>query len=331
MAEKTSQVSQAIASTNHGLTVAALGDLNQELSTLGLLSKYPTLSTKLNALSKLVQQQQQQHQQGEEEQEEKYDYFEKYVTDDILIAIMGFLSQYEIAILRCVCDDLNDLIALNRTDIYSLNCPWHVNAFPNDREQVLNAFQLNSKYANICSNCGFNNDSNSNRNRLNGTNKDGISHRITSIEGNYQLYSIEVNISWRDQGFGNRKGRLFLKLFDCKGNIKSTLVLLPTCGHGNRNDRCYYQRKERFDEIEDTSIQTRHELNNFDENGIHSIFKCNEKGDYYQFWRFVGDGGGHQLFIDRFQATLTFRSILEDEDDDDEDNNENDNHRMEVE
>ena len=54
-------------------------------------------------------------------------------------------------------------------------------------------------------------------------------HSIRSINGDYKLHSIEANINWVDQKWGNQKGSIYLKLFDKNGNKKASLKLFETC------------------------------------------------------------------------------------------------------
>ena len=144
-------------------------------------------------------------------------------------------------------------------------------------------------------------------------------HSIGLINGNYKLYSIEANIRWVDQRWGNRKGSIYLKLFDKNGDPKASLKLFQTCKHETSEMKCKYTRNKTFEinkeEDSDSNSNIEHPKNkkksnygisNKDDPGLsHKIFD-HEEGDYYQFWRYVGGGGGHTLTIYGFQAKLTF-------------------------
>eukprot|EP00541_Cyclophora_tenuis_P007351 CAMPEP_0116560624 /NCGR_PEP_ID=MMETSP0397-20121206/11100_1 /TAXON_ID=216820 /ORGANISM="Cyclophora tenuis, Strain ECT3854" /LENGTH=248 /DNA_ID=CAMNT_0004086615 /DNA_START=9 /DNA_END=751 /DNA_ORIENTATION=+ len=78
------------------------------------------------------------------------------------------------------------------------------------------------------------------------------------------IHSMRVCCMWRDQGFGNRKGRLIIST--------------------NR------------DECNQDSIVLQSEIAEHDEGPLELEFKVHPTVQYY-LWCLVGSGGGHQLFV----------------------------------
>ena len=95
-----------------------------------------------------------------------------------------------------------------------------------------------------------------------------------------KIRSITISFEWKDQGWGNRKGNVWLKI------IREEEVILETnsslCGLAEHK-------------WSDVTVHLGKEQN------IVSEFK---PGDKYRFMQNVGGGGGHNLHIKNFKAFL---------------------------
>ncbi|CAB4006123.1 LRR-GTPase of the ROCO family [Paramuricea clavata] len=95
-----------------------------------------------------------------------------------------------------------------------------------------------------------------------------------------------ASVEWKDQGWGNRKGQLIVKLMrrDSGQNmvIAEKTNIFGIAGHDWANSTCVFV--------------------------THPVVKLAEPGDFYRFERNAGGGGGHSLFARKFTVLLEFLS-----------------------
>eukprot|EP01119_Soliformovum_irregulare_P020528 TRINITY_DN6665_c0_g2_i1.p1 TRINITY_DN6665_c0_g2~~TRINITY_DN6665_c0_g2_i1.p1 ORF type:complete len:202 (-),score=25.39 TRINITY_DN6665_c0_g2_i1:32-637(-) len=110
----------------------------------------------------------------------------------------------------------------------------------------------------------------------------------TPDDNNYQPYYefkvmsplalIELWISWRDQGWGNRKGLIQIRLLRGSECLHEALPF-PIADHSLRNDHAIYDRSD-------------------------DIVREAKPGDTIDIQIYVGGGGGHALTITSFKALI---------------------------
>jgi len=106
-------------------------------------------------------------------------------------------------------------------------------------------------------------------------------------EMNQGAKSIKMSFQWRDQGFGNRKGQMWIQL------IREGQVLADT-----RED--YYELaphtagRARF---EDREVVIKD----------HPVVELLTRGDKLRFMRNVGGGGGHSLHVRQFKVVIELK------------------------
>eukprot|EP00112_Aurelia_sp_Birch-Aquarium-sp1_P002450 Seg1270.16 transcript_id=Seg1270.16/GoldUCD/mRNA.D3Y31 product="hypothetical protein" protein_id=Seg1270.16/GoldUCD/D3Y31 len=99
-----------------------------------------------------------------------------------------------------------------------------------------------------------------------------------------RVKSITVSMKWIDQGFGNRKGQVFMQLMRGDEVIAEKTNMFGFAPH-------------RWQDAEATI------------NG-HNLINLSKKGDFYRFMRNPGGGGEHRysLRVENFKATLICNS-----------------------
>jgi len=93
-----------------------------------------------------------------------------------------------------------------------------------------------------------------------------------------------LSLTWRDQGWGNRKGKIWIQL--CKPIGQSTIEIID-------------EDKDIFDIAphEEKTCKKALTQNN-------SIVKSALPGHFFRFMKNIGGGGGHQLHVRRFEAII---------------------------
>eukprot|EP01084_Bolivina_argentea_P218737 371130_1 len=106
---------------------------------------------------------------------------------------------------------------------------------------------------------------------------------LTTIYVSNEIRDISAAISWNDQGYGGRKGEMFMEV---KSNDQ----------RGTVNQTCWVSI---FGNAE-------HELTSMSETQIN--YKCKDihSGDYITLYANIGEGGGHQLHIVSFIFNITW-------------------------
>ena len=98
------------------------------------------------------------------------------------------------------------------------------------------------------------------------------------IEG--YIKSIDISFEWRDQGYGYRKGYIWLKIIRAGETVfESSNYLLGTAPH--------------------SWMQVHTQLT-----GHYDIVRRFKPGDRYQFMRNIGGGGGHSLHVKNFKVLV---------------------------
>ena len=106
-------------------------------------------------------------------------------------------------------------------------------------------------------------------------------------EMNQGAYSIKMNFQWKDLGWGNQRGQIWIQL------MRNGKVLADT-----RED--YFAlapHMNRGDELEDREVVIRG----------HPVVDLLERGDRLRFMRNVGGGGGHSLTVRQFKVQVELK------------------------
>ena len=96
---------------------------------------------------------------------------------------------------------------------------------------------------------------------------------------NQRVRSLTMSFRWRDQGYGNRKGMLWIELM--------------------RDGKMIATSKDDFNFLAPHEEETREVVIK-----DHPVVDKVRKGDFLQFMRNVGGGGGHSLTVEDFKVTL---------------------------
>ena len=107
---------------------------------------------------------------------------------------------------------------------------------------------------------------------------------------------LNMSVVWKDQGWGNMKGELFVRLM--RPATKQTLK--GDSLQGKKGDPVMVAEKRKVfgiakHEEEESKVEIRND----------SILKLAEPGDFYRFMRNVGGGGNHKLYVKKFKAVAT--------------------------
>lgn len=102
---------------------------------------------------------------------------------------------------------------------------------------------------------------------------------------------LSLSVTWKDQGWGNRKGEVFLKL------------MRPVVTWNERPIEVAELRKlfgiaEHYEMTSEVIIER------------HSVVTEAKPGDFYRFMRRAGGGGGHELTVKNFRVVATICKVL---------------------
>ena len=100
---------------------------------------------------------------------------------------------------------------------------------------------------------------------------------------------LESSVLWEDQGFGNRKGELFVHLMrpSCTGKPLQIAEHRQLFGIAEHYEKTAHKVLGRED----------------------PIIAKSRKGDFYRFMRNAGGGGGHQLKVKNFRVKATLCEV----------------------
>ena len=93
---------------------------------------------------------------------------------------------------------------------------------------------------------------------------------------------LSISMEWEDQGFGNRKGRLYIKLMRPRS--------------GSHNAAVMAEKHDLFDRAEHSTVKVNCIMTD------DPVLTLAQPGDFYRFMRDAGGGGGHKLSVRSFIA-----------------------------
>lgn len=99
---------------------------------------------------------------------------------------------------------------------------------------------------------------------------------------------LSLTVTWRDQGWGNRKGELFLKLMRPAVNGNPVEIA---------EHRGTFGIAEHYEKTSEVVIER------------HPIVSRATPGDFYRFMRNAGGGGGHRLLVKYFRAVASVHRV----------------------
>lgn len=106
-----------------------------------------------------------------------------------------------------------------------------------------------------------------------------------------KVKSMKSSVFWKDQGWGNRKGRIFVKLI--RPQAKRSFM------KSKRKPTEIAMNDNMFGIVAEHEWKTSTSLLVDDD-----VVKLAQPGDYYCFMRDAGGGGGHTLFVNKFTVLL---------------------------
>lgn len=108
-----------------------------------------------------------------------------------------------------------------------------------------------------------------------------------------------MSVLWKDQGYGNKKGEIFVKLMRPEAGCSPTTPSLEDEQIIEIAERRrLFGIAEHYWKREHTVISD------------HPVVSKARPGDFYRFMRYVGGGGGHELIVRNFRVVVTgFRII----------------------
>ena len=110
---------------------------------------------------------------------------------------------------------------------------------------------------------------------------------------------LNMSLVWKDQGWGNLKGEIFVRLMR-QSSMKEVKGRLPWSKPKRVSESEVVAEKRRV-----FGIAKHHEEAANTEIVNDSIVSLAEPGDFYRFMRNMGGGGGHKLTVKRFRAVAT--------------------------
>ena len=114
---------------------------------------------------------------------------------------------------------------------------------------------------------------------------------------------LDMSVLWRDQGYGNKKGEIFVKLMRPEAGWSPT----PPCALRPLEEEQIIEIAERRQLFGIAEHYWNREHTVICD---HPIVSKARPGDFYRFMRYVGGGGGHDLRVRNFRVVATgFRII----------------------
>ena len=105
-----------------------------------------------------------------------------------------------------------------------------------------------------------------------------------------RMRSVSMEWDWKDQGFGNRKGMLWVQLVRGEEVMADSLEDYPNLAPHVSGPIGRLERQEL--EIRD-----------------HPVLRLSRPGDRLRFMRNIGGGGGHNLRVNNFKAKIELRKF----------------------
>ena len=103
---------------------------------------------------------------------------------------------------------------------------------------------------------------------------------------NSAVKKLNMSVVWKDQGWGNLKGEIFIQLMRPSKEKASELKVVA-------------EKLRVFGGAKHHEVTANAEIVN------HPITSLAKPGDLYRFMRHVGSGGGHTLTVKKFKAVAT--------------------------
>lgn len=107
---------------------------------------------------------------------------------------------------------------------------------------------------------------------------------------NHHVEKIDVSLKWKDQGWGNRKGQVWLKLHR------------PVPSTQEEDELIFQMEPETFGIAPHSLAESVNTLTETDD-----IVKLAKPGDYYQIMKNIGGGGNHILIVEDFKMTIHYK------------------------
>ena len=108
-----------------------------------------------------------------------------------------------------------------------------------------------------------------------------------------KIKKVSLSIQWKDQGWGNRKGEIFIKL------VRKEQKAQPASGPQTQVTEVA-EKRQVFGIAEHELIVAKVTLG-----AGEPVVSESQPGDFYRFMRNVGGGGVHQLFVNNFKAIVS--------------------------
>ena len=115
---------------------------------------------------------------------------------------------------------------------------------------------------------------------------------------------LAMSVRWKDQGYGNKKGEIFVKLMRPKAGCSDPTP--PSTSRPLEDEQIIEiaERRQLFG-IAEHYWKREHTVI-----CDHPVVSKARPGDFYRFMRYVGGGGGHELKVRNFRVVVTgFRII----------------------
>ena len=115
---------------------------------------------------------------------------------------------------------------------------------------------------------------------------------------------LAMSVLWKDQGWGNKKGEIFVKLMRPEAGCSDPTQ--PSTSRPLEDEQIIEiaQRRQLFGIAEHYWKREHTVISD------HPVVSKARPGDFYRFMRYVGGGGGHELKVRNFRVVVTgFRII----------------------
>ena len=112
--------------------------------------------------------------------------------------------------------------------------------------------------------------------------------RLTST-----VKKLTMSLTWKDQGWGNRKGEIFVQL-------RRPAAKSPASGASNTDGEMIAEKRRLFGIAKHKREEAKAKIAPDD-----PIVALAKPGDFYRFMRNAGGGGGHSLQVENFRVVAT--------------------------
>lgn len=109
---------------------------------------------------------------------------------------------------------------------------------------------------------------------------------------------VQMSLTWKDQGWGNRKGEIFVKLMQPPARARRFGRRAKNSDRDGGGE-IVAEKRELFGIAKHSQETAKAEL--VDD----PVVKSAQKGNFYRFMRNAGGGGGHSLTVSDFRVVVT--------------------------